>query len=674
LCFAGEEEALEEADAMPGIIGLASTEPEAGIASLFAEMASRMERYPWYCENRHIDEPAGLAMGRVSLGSVNGAEQPAVNEERSLLAVMDGELYDYDDQRRALEACGHVFHGHSQAELLLHGYESKGKEFFAGLHGQFVAAIWDRNLRRVILTNDRFGMRPLYYAKLRGRLLWASAIKALLADPAVCRQAHLRGIAQFFTFGHLLGEDTMLKGVRLLPAAGWLIYSLSDDRLSLDRYYRLTDSRHSNEGSEAAILQRIEEAFAKAVDRCTAGTERLGLSLSGGLDSRTILAAVPADRPITTVSMGVSGSMDHRGAEKMAKLRHCLHHSCVLGDGFLARFADYLKQMVQLTDGHYLSQCVILPTLPVYRELGIQVLLRGHAGELMHMAKAYNFSVDKKALAIRDDAGLEQWLYGRLQTYMLDGIEDSLFAPAHRREVANLARESLRACLRESERIQSPLQRIAHLFISQRLRRETALSMVKFGSLVETRLPYMDNELVDALLSAPPEMKLAEKIQEYILRRRMPAFLKVANSNTGTRVGAGPMARAFGNARLRVLAKLRVRGYQPYERLGLWLRRELRPLVEDLLLDERCLDRGLFDPNTIKSIVENHLSGRRNHTYLLMALMTFELGQRAFIDASNEIAADSTSHLDGAGSWRANPMRDSRPRSSLLPEDQALRG
>ena len=119
-----------------------------------------------------------MALGRISLGFVNGAEQPATNEGRSLLAMMEGEVYDYEDQRRILEAGGHIFHGDSQAELLLHGYESRGEEFFAGLHGKFVAAIWDKNHRRVILANDRFGMRPLYFAKLRGRLLWATEIKA----------------------------------------------------------------------------------------------------------------------------------------------------------------------------------------------------------------------------------------------------------------------------------------------------------------------------------------------------------------------------------------------------------------------------------------------------------------------------------------------------------------
>jgi asparagine synthase (glutamine-hydrolysing) len=626
---------------MPGIIGLAYSARETGMPDLYTEMANRIRHYPWYRESRHIDEEAGVALGRMGLGFVNTADQPAANREGSLLAVMDGEIYDYEDQRRGLEACGQSFHSNSQVELILCGYERKGQEFFAGLHGKFVAAIWDRKNRRIILANDRFGMRPLYYAKLRGRLLWASEIKALLADAEVCRQGHLRGIAQFFTFGQLLGEDTLLKGVRLLPAAGWLTYDLGNDRLKIDRYWRLAEARENVGRTEAAILEHIETSFTKAVDRCTTGADHLGLSLSAGLDSRTILAAVPSDRPLATFSMGMEGSIDHRGAEQMARLLGRPHHAYLLDDDFLARFPDYLKQMVHLTDGHYLSQCVVMPTLGLYRDAGIQVLLRGHAGELMHMRKAYNFSLDAQALAIRDDAALEEWLYRHLQTYMLDGTEGSLFASAHRHEMADLARESLRGCLRELQAIERPLERIWHLFISQRLRRETALSMVKFGSQVETRLPYLDNGVVSALLSAPPELKLDEGIQAHILRRCMPALLKVTNSNTGTRVGAGGMARALGKVRLKILGKLRVRGYQPYERLGLWLRKDLRPLVCDLLLNQRCFERGLFDPKTMQTVVENHLSGRRNHTFLIMALMIFELGQREFIDSSSRAGSES---------------------------------
>src|SRR5262249_19337220 len=152
------------------------------------------------------------------------------------------------------------------------------------------------------------------------------------------------------------------------------------------------------DGAEA--LSRIDEAFGRAVRRCVAGTGHLGISLSGGLDSRTILAAIDTERtPLTAVSLGLDGSIDIRAAERMARLVNIPHRRYQLDGTFLSRFEDHLRWMVHLTDGHYLCQCIVMPTLPLYRELGIEVLLRGHAGELMHMDKAYNYSLDRPALA-----------------------------------------------------------------------------------------------------------------------------------------------------------------------------------------------------------------------------------------------------------------------------------
>ena len=199
--------------------------------------------------------------------------------------------------------------------------------------------------------------------------------------------------------------------------------------------------------------------------------------------------------------------------------------------------------MVQLTDGHYLSQCIVMPTLPFYRDLGIRVLLRGHGGELLHMRKAYNFSLDASALAIRDNAALEAWLYQRLRAYMLDGVDTPLFVDMEAGDVDSLAKETLRSALADTADCEPALHRIWKLFITQRLRRETAMSLVKIGSFVETRLPYVDRELVETLLSAPPEMKLGELIQSHILRKRFPEFLKVTNVNTGSRIGAGKLTR-----------------------------------------------------------------------------------------------------------------------------------
>lgn len=625
---------------MPGLWGLiGGPSPDGDDDSLFAAMGERLRHHDFYRSWAYHQAEPGLRLGRMALPFGPAANRPATNEDGWMLAAMDGEIYGLAEHRHRLEAAGHRFRGDDPAEVLLHGYEQEGRDFLRRLDGTFVAALWDGRRERMILACDRFGMRPLYFADRPDRLLFASEVKALLADRSLPRSIDPRGISQFFTFGQLLNENTLLESVSVLPAAGWLTYEPRAGRLSLDRYWRLEPPGLDRSLRREAWLDRVDDAFGRAVERRVSGPMRLGLSLSGGLDSRTILAAVDTKRsPVTVVSLGMEGSIDVRAAERMAALKGCSFHRYQLDRSFLERFHEHLARMVHLTDGHYLCQCIVMPTLPLYRELGVEALLRGHAGELMHMEKAYSYSLDDEALAIRGEADLERWLFGHLRGFMLGAIDGPLFTPRLQDQVEGLARDALRDALAESGGVGPPSQRISHLFVTQRLRRETALSMVEFGSLVETRLPFLDNELIDLLFAAPTDWRRGEAIQQHILRRRMPAFLEIPNANTGVRVGAGPLRRSLGQLRLRALAKLGVPGHQPYERLGLWLRRDLRPLVEDLLLSDRCLDRGLFHPTTIRSVVGQHVDGRRNHTYLLLALMIFEQGQREFHDEEEVIA------------------------------------
>jgi asparagine synthase (glutamine-hydrolysing) len=608
-------------------------------------MAECMWHHSSYAGEFHTDA-AGVGLGRLRLEFQEPDLHPAWTAGGALVALVDGEIYDAHEQRLSLRAAGFRVLGESPAELLAKGYAYKGKTFFRGLHGKFTAVIWDRRNQQLVLVNDRFGMRPLYYAQLPERLLFAAEIKGLLANTQVPRQANLRGIAQFFTFGQLLGQDTFIEGIQLLPAASVLTYHLDQNRIHLDRYWRLAPEPVKGTRSED-VLDQLDHTFADAVRRTTAGVPKLGLSLSGGVDSRTILGVVDDHQPLTTVSIGMPGSADHRSAAAMARLTNRPHHQCLLGDDFLDHVEQHLRDMVRLTDGHYLSQCIVMPTLQVYRELGIRVLLRGHAGELMHMAKAYNYSLSEEDLALSDSASIEKWLLRQLPAFMLEGAGSNLFAAAHRGDIAQLARQSLRDCLEESKGVEPPVHRIWHMFINQRLRRETAMSLVKFGSVVQTRLPYLDNELVDTLFAAPPQVKLQNTVQTHILQRRRPSFLKVLNVNTGAAMDAGPVGRFLGKARHKMFAKLGVRGYQPYERLGLWLRRELRPLVEKLLLADESLERGIFEPAGVKGVVHAHLQGK-NHTYLILAMMVFEMGQR--ITGTNLKIDKGRNKEDGNGS------------------------
>jgi asparagine synthase (glutamine-hydrolysing) len=617
---------------MPGICGFLSKQSPCAATERLSQLARPLELYDWYRSESHADDSAGWGLARVSLGFLNTALQPVANHDRSQWCVLDGELFDTAPLRRELQVAGCELQTDSDAELLLHGYGAQGAAFLRRLNGKFAAAIVDVPARRLTLVNDRFGMKPLYYALAPEDVLFASEIKSLLAVRQTSRILNLRGIAQFFSFGQLFGQDTFVENIVGLPAAACVTFDVSTGSTDVTRYWHATDAPLAPR-SDADWLDEVDRRFAVAVERQSNNTHGLGISLSGGLDSRLILALVDHRRvPITSLSLGMAGSLDHRCAERMAELTNRRHHSHVLSHDFLHDFARHMRHMVHLTDGHYLSQCIVIPTLPIYRQLGIEVLLRGHAGELLHMGKAYNFSLDDAALAIASEAELESWLWQHLRAYLLDAVDGPLLAAADAAEVERLAYDSLRQALEQVSKVEPVLQRVWHLFISERLRRETALSMVEFGSVVETRLPYLDNDLVDALLAAPPHLKLGETLQRHMLARRKPEFLDIPNANTGTRIGAGRIAQKFATLRMKVLAKLGVPGYQPYERLGLWLRRELAPLVRELLLTERTLERGVFRPDTLRSVVRQHLDHQRNHTFLLLALMIFEMGQREFMD------------------------------------------
>jgi asparagine synthase (glutamine-hydrolysing) len=632
---------------MPGLYGIVTAPQDETTSALAARMAERLRHQSWYAQAEHSDEEAGVVFGRLSQGVFSRQTRPASDGSGRWFAVLEGEIHDAERQRRDLECRGCRISSSEHSEILLHGFIQGGASFLRGVSGSFVAALWNTAERRLVLINDRFGMKPLYFTHAPSRLGFASEVKALLADARTSREINRRGVAQLFMFGQLWNEDTLFESIQTLPSAGLLQYDAVNDRLVLERY-RATVEPATQPSSDAAALERIDHAFTEAMKRHVRGAQRLGLSLSGGLDSRTILAGLECENnPVTTVSMGVVGSIDHQCAAEMARIQGCRHHAYLYGAEFLERFLEHLTTMVRLTDGHYISQCVAEPSIPFYRSLGIDVLMRGHAGELMHLDKAYNFSIDRRAWSLRSEGQLETWLMDRLAAFVSGPEQATLFVGRESGEMARFARESLRDSIRASDAFDHPVDRIWHLFLTQRLRRETSLSLVQFGTQVETRLPLLDGELVDALIAAPAALRVGDRIQSHLIARRRPELMKVINANTGARLGAGPLANSLGRLRMKVLRKLGVPGYQPYEKLGLWLRRELRPVVKELLLNERPLSRGMLRADVLKRIVSEHFDQRANHTYLLLVLLVYEVGQRLFFDADS--ASIDTERLAAVG-------------------------
>lgn len=597
---------------MPGLCGVgAASEANGGAGAALRPMLAALSYYPWH-RQESVDEDQ-CAIGRVAVEGTPAGDAKAAAVHGDLVVVVDGELYGQPQ-------------GRSSAETIAVGLAADGTTFLNGVHGCFAAACWDRRAQSLTVVTDRFGMRPVYWTHRAGRLLFAAEIKALLTDPAVPRALSEEGVSQFFAFGQFLGDTTLYGDVRALPPAACLTWDARTDRVTLSNWANTRVPLSA--ATDVEWLDLIDDRLVSAVERACRDTGGLGLSLSGGLDARTILGVVPDATAVTCLSLGVPGGMDHLSAARMAELAGQTHHRQLLDGDFLGRFSELLQPVVRHTDGHYLDQGIVYSTLQMYRDLGVRVLLRGHAGELMHMRKAYAFSMDAEAQALGSTAALHDWLWRHLSHYMVGEADPSVFAGGMTVRLRESARASLEVSAARFEHLEPPSQRIWHLFVRERLHRETALSLHLFRSFVEVRVPFLDLALIDALLAAPVHLKVNDDIQTHVLRHHRPDFLHVVNTNTGAPMGAGPLRVKFEHLRMRVMAKLGVAGYQPYERLGLWLARDLHPMLRDVLLGEQFLDRRIFERGAVERLLDDHRERRRNHTYLLQAMLVFELGQR----------------------------------------------
>jgi asparagine synthase (glutamine-hydrolysing) len=596
---------------MPGLCGIAAV--DGGPLDLL-QMLAAMRHFPWHRDEAWQSGPC--AAGRVAVEGTPAAAEPSAGTSGDITVVFDGEIYGRPAGASPEPA----------ALSLARAWAGSGVASLRALHGCFAAAVWDARRQTLSVVTDRFGMRPVYWTHRRGRLAFAAEIKALLTDPAVPRGLSERGVSQFFAFGQFLGDGTLYEAIHALPPAACLTWDARADTVTVTEYSAASPAAQARD--DAGWLELIGERLVTAVARACAETDGLGLSLSGGLDARTVLGVAPRESRLTCLSLGVPGGIDHRSAERLARLAGQPHHRQLLDGDFLGRFSELLDPVVRLTDGHYLDQGIVYSTLPMYRELGVRVLLRGHAGELMHMRKAYAFSMDARATALDSSKALDDWLWQRLSHYMIGEVAADVFT----RGIAARLRESARASLSDAARrfdgVEPVPQRIWHLFVRERLHRETALSLHMFRSFVEVRVPFLDPDLIDALLAAPTHLKIGDDIQTAVLRKHRPEFLRVTNANTGAPMGAGDLRVRVAHLQMRVLAKLGVPGYQPYERLGLWLARDLHPLLRDVLLDEQFLDRGIFERTAVERLLDEHRRREKNHTYLLQAMLVFELGQR----------------------------------------------
>jgi len=625
----------------PGIVGVVDTEKEDEIGGLLESMCKSAKHENWYKVDQLISPP--LAIKRLHLGVLNPETQPIFNEDKTLCIFMDGEVYDYQKERSNLESRGHRFEIGNDPEFVLHLYEEYGKEFVEKLNGLFTIAIWDVSNRKLLIANDRYGLEPLYYAKNSGRFLFASELKAILQDRSFKKEINDEAVAEFFAFDFVLENKTFFKGIDLLPPASILTYQ--DENLSVRQYWDIVFVEECDVRSEDYYVEKLAKLMKESTERRMKGNYRFGIFLSGGLDSRSILATIDKRHyPIHTFTFGTPECYDAKFGQMAANKAGTTHHFMELVPNYLASSA---RKGIWLNDG--MANCFHFFNISMLEEAkkhfeigfdgcGCDITIGGQSLVYFSGPRVY---LSYKPLLPQDDDALAKVLYeAHTKAMFTDKMMSKLFSQAYYLKIKGAAFKSLKRTLSKSK-AKLPANKVDYYAIRNVIR-TWALGPIRARSQLEIRMIAFDNDLFDFYLTMPPELRLHRRIHTKALKKINPDLAKIPNTKTGIRsdapilIGNVAFLVMYVIERLkRILARLTgipMRRKRSYHMMDEWMRSELREWTENILLDENTLKRGHFNKGYVNQLIRDHMSGKKDYSRQLLALVTYEIFQRLFVD------------------------------------------
>jgi asparagine synthase (glutamine-hydrolysing) len=591
----------------------------------------------------------GLAHARLSILDLSETgHQPMESEDRNNVIVFNGEIYNFRELRRELEAKGHWFRGHSDTEVLLHLYRAKGEDMLRCLNGIFAFALWDARAATLFLARDNFGVKPLYFAESARGIAFASEIKGLLALVPEARELDPAALHRYLSFLWCPGSRTALRAVRKLePGEAMTIQNGRVQRRWA--WYRLPAIRGARPNiSETEAVSGTVSGLRTAVHRQMVSDVPVGAFLSGGLDSSSVVAFAREAAPnIQCFTIDSEGGQEAGTTDDLPYARRVASHLGVALEVIRIdahRMASDLESMVvqleePLADPAPLN---VLYISRLARENGVKVLLSGVGGDDLFSGyrrhAALHFDPIWRWLPSGIRVGLERWTRGLSQRNPLtrrttkffrgaglDGDERlaALFAWASEGDLMALYSKDFRAAATHSEAMEpmreflariptevAPLERLLALeqrfFLTDHNLLYTDKMSMAAG--VEVRVPFLDVDLVEHAAQIPSELKQKGRIGKWVLKKSMEPYLPhdvIYRPKTG-----------FG---------------APLRR---WMRHELRPLMNDLLSSESLNRRGLFDPTAVHRLMADNESGRVDAAYTLLSLLNIEIWCRSFLDSA----------------------------------------
>jgi asparagine synthase (glutamine-hydrolysing) len=604
-------------------------------------MAAHLKLREWFQTYTWIDAPAGIGLGQVNIGIFGAEPQPAISADGAVTVFFFGSLYNAEGLHQTLQKKGHAFPTGTDAELALHLYEEYGEAVAAAINGAFNLCVWDARRGRLLLANDRLGLIPHYYAHFGGRLVFAPQVNGILQDAEFQRRLNLTSTAEFLRFQRLLGDKTFFEGMHLLPYGSTLIYQAGEDTLRVEHYWdfdRIPLWMASTEFEEAVI--ETGRLLRKAVEQRLTGDYRLGVYLSGGLDSRTILGFASDRRPaLPSVTYGHPRSTDVTYARRVARAVGSENHYFPQPDGrWLAQHADF---HLAVTEGHtsFIHAHAAISLEPARQWLDVNLM--GFNGDQIIGARA----IDHAASAVNapDDLAFLAHMYQHLTRDLswpgpTEAEEKLLYTSAYYSQMRDRAFESLAVELQPYS--QYPMhQRVDYFTTIHQGARLSNLNAVYMRAFIEVRYPFCDYPLMDYVLSMPLAFRTHDRLYLAVINREIPKVTWAPRDTDDMLLTNHKLIRTahglYVRARRRISHALNPRqtGQQLHGDPEDWLRDDLRDWAAAILFDQRTTERGIFNPAYLRSIFERHVSGKELWTIGKIApLITFEMMLRRFFD------------------------------------------
>jgi len=590
----------------------------------------------------YLKDNVGLAMRRLSIIDLASGKQPIRNADGTKWIVYNGEIYNYKELRRDLEADGHKFYTNSDTEAVVHLYDDHGPECLKFLRGMFALAIWDETEKSLFLARDRVGKKPLLYShQPDGTIIFGSEFQALLKHPAISHEIDHEAIDAYLSYLAVPAPRTAFKKIRKLEPGHWLRWK--DGRIETNRYW-LPDFSNKVKISEEEAIEETTRILREATRLRMISEVPLGAFLSGGVDSSTIVALMAQEsaKPVKTFSIGFEEQdySELKYAKVVAKHVGAEHNEFIVRPNAV----EILPTLVEHYGEPYADSSAI-PTFYVARETRrhVTVALNGDGGDesfagyeryaAMQMAQNYRqipsilrrslIEPSLKALPISETkrtrlrdmkrfvsfAGLPDLeRYFRWTTTFSESEKEELYSEDFRTSLNGAKPIDVVSRWLQSAKAGGVVDNA--MFVDQMTYLPNDLlvkvDIATMANSLEARSPFLDHQLIEFAASLPEDLKSK--------RGETKAFLKKVASRLIPKDVIYRRKMGFGVP------------------IGSWLRQPMAPFLKDILLSEKSRTRGVFRPDVVQVLIAQHTSGRRDHSSKLWSLLMLELWFNRFCD------------------------------------------